>query len=62
MLFAGNAPPHGLSQDFNPGIVYLEVVPMEDRTLLYEIGETGPNDLELFYLGNGRRHAYTRVQ
>lgn len=61
VVFAGNAPPLGLSHSFEPAKNYLQVLREEWPPLVSEIGDVGPNDLELFYLGNGRRNAYTRA-
>lgn len=61
MVFAGNAPPPGLTQTFDPSKNYIQVVPVDGPPRVSEIGDIGPNDFETFYLGNGRRNAYTRV-
>lgn len=62
MVFAGNAPPPGLTQTFDPTKHYIQVVRVDWPPLVAEIGDIGPNDFETFYLGNGRRNAYTRVR
>jgi hypothetical protein len=61
LVFAGDAPPPGLLQNFDPAESYIQVVRMDGPPLVSEIGDIGPNDFETFYLGNGRRNAYTRV-
>lgn len=62
MVFAGNAPPPGLTESFDPTKHYIAFVPLEGRPRVSEIGDFGPNDFEWFYLGNGRRNAFSRVQ
>lgn len=48
MLFAGDAPPPGLSHSFEPAENYLQVLREDWPPLVSEIGDVGPNDLELF--------------
>ncbi|GAM99837.1 hypothetical protein U91I_03492 [alpha proteobacterium U9-1i] len=62
MVFAGNAPPPGLTESFDPTKHYIAFFPLEGRPRVPEIGDFGPNDFEWFYLGNGRRNAFSRVQ
>lgn len=51
----------GLTQTFDPSKNYIQVAPVDGPPRVSEIGDIGPNDFETFYLGNGRRNAYTRV-
>jgi len=62
MVFAGDAPPPGPTENFDPAKHYIAFVPLEGRPRVSEIGDFGPNDFEWFYLDNGRRNAFTRVR
>ena len=60
-IFAGDAPPAGVTETFTPASRYLELT-SADGVSYYEMGVIDHNGFDMFYKARGNRLSYVRIK
>lgn len=60
-VFAGDAPPAGVTETFTPASRYLELT-SPDGVSYYEMGVIDHNGFDMFYKARGNRLSYVRIK